>query len=198
MRPVPVTASLAENHGLLDTDLRVLLTDRYNPCCTYRMPAEGLAWIPARTLMTDGEVVRLEAVGRLAGCSAGPVHRWWAPAAAESRGRRRRGRRTRAPLGDLADHQGHRLRDAGEGVAAAGLDRINVSLDTLRDDRFNALSRRDRLAYVLGGVAAAHATDLRPVKFNAVLMRGVNEGEAQEVLAFAVEHGPISSASSSR
>jgi cyclic pyranopterin phosphate synthase len=71
----------------------------------------------------------------------------------------------------------------------AGLDRVNVSLDTLRGDRFLALARRDRLDDVLAGLHAADAAGLRPVKINAVLMRGVNDDEAPELLAFALRYG---------
>jgi cyclic pyranopterin phosphate synthase len=74
-------------------------------------------------------------------------------------------------------------------LRAAGLDRVNVSLDTLRPERFVALARRDRLADVLAGLHGADAAGLRPVKINAVLMRGINEDEAAELLAFALRHG---------
>ncbi len=72
---------------------------------------------------------------------------------------------------------------------AAGLDRINVSLDTLRPETFRALARRDRLADVLAGLAAAAATGLAPVKVNAVLMRGLNDDEAVPLARFCLEHG---------
>jgi cyclic pyranopterin phosphate synthase len=66
---------------------------------------------------------------------------------------------------------------------------VNVSLDTLRQDRFERLTRRDRLDDVLAGMRAADAAGLRPVKLNAVLMRGVNEDEASDLLAFALAQG---------
>jgi cyclic pyranopterin phosphate synthase len=71
----------------------------------------------------------------------------------------------------------------------AGLDRINVSLDTLRPEVFRKLTHRDRLADVLSGLAAAAAAGLTPVKVNAVLMRDLNEDEAPELLRYCVEHG---------
>jgi cyclic pyranopterin phosphate synthase len=74
-------------------------------------------------------------------------------------------------------------------LAAAGLDRINVSLDTLRADRFVALARRDRLDEVLAGLRAADEAGLHPVKINAVLMRGINDDEAVDLLTFAIRHG---------
>ena len=74
-------------------------------------------------------------------------------------------------------------------LAAAGLRRVNVSLDTLRPERFAELTRRDRLPDVLAGLAAARDAGLLPVKVNAVLMRGVNDDEAVDLLAWALESG---------
>jgi cyclic pyranopterin phosphate synthase len=74
-------------------------------------------------------------------------------------------------------------------LAAAGLDRVNVSLDTIRPETFRAIARRDRLADVLSGLSAAAAAGLAPVKVNAVLMRGVNDSEAAELLGFCLDHG---------
>src|SRR6202012_2797427 len=71
----------------------------------------------------------------------------------------------------------------------AGLDRVNVSLDTLRPEVFRKLTRRGRLDDVLAGLAAAASAGLVPVKVNAVLMRGLNDGEAPELLRYCVEHG---------
>jgi cyclic pyranopterin phosphate synthase len=73
-------------------------------------------------------------------------------------------------------------------LARSGVDRINVSLDTLLPDRFERLTRRRRLEDVLAGLAAADAAGLRPVKVNAVLMRGINDDEAARLLGFALEH----------
>ncbi|HET9143192.1 GTP 3',8-cyclase MoaA, partial [Actinophytocola sp.] len=75
------------------------------------------------------------------------------------------------------------------GLHAAGLDRINVSLDTLDARRFAELTRRDRLADVLAGLAAARDAGLTPVKVNAVLLRGVNEDEAVPLLRYCLDNG---------
>ncbi|MBW9122545.1 radical SAM protein, partial [Microbacterium trichothecenolyticum] len=72
---------------------------------------------------------------------------------------------------------GIRLPQLLPALVEAGLDRLNISIDTLRGDRFHALTRRDRLDDVLAGIAAAQASGLRPLKLNAVAMRGVNEDE---------------------
>jgi cyclic pyranopterin phosphate synthase len=74
-------------------------------------------------------------------------------------------------------------------LAAAGVNRLNVSLDTLRPERFAAITRRDRLADVLDGMEAARAAGLHPVKINTVLLRGQNDDEAVDLLAFAVDRG---------
>ena len=74
-------------------------------------------------------------------------------------------------------------------LAAAGLDRVNVSLDTVRSDTFASMTRRDRLKDVVAGLEAAHDAGLRPVKVNAVLMRGVNDDQAPELLAWCLERG---------
>ena len=84
---------------------------------------------------------------------------------------------------------GLRLRGMAEGLRAAGLDRVNVSLDTLDPQRFRRISRRDGLADVLAGLDAAAAAGLHPVKVNAVLVRGVNEDEAVSLLRFCLRCG---------
>ncbi len=81
------------------------------------------------------------------------------------------------------------LAQQAQGLAASGLDRVNVSLDTLREDRFRRLTRRGRLHDVLAGLDAAIAASLTPVKVNAVLMHGVNDDEAPHLLRFALGHG---------
>jgi cyclic pyranopterin phosphate synthase len=80
----------------------------------------------------------------------------------------------------------HRMADA---LAAAGLDRVNVSLDTVDREAFERLTRRDRLGDVIAGLVAADAAGLRPVKVNAVLMRGVNDDGAVPLLSWCLERG---------
>ena len=75
------------------------------------------------------------------------------------------------------------------GLAAAGLDRVNISLDSVNRDRFAAITRRDRLADVLAGLAAAKAAGLTPVKVNAVLDPATGREDAVELLGFCLEHG---------
>lgn len=188
--PARASIPLADSFGRIATDLRISLTDRCNLRCTYCMPAEGLPWLPAPELLTDDEIVRLVSVAvsllgvteiRLTGGE--PTLRPGLPglvarlAALQPR-----------PEISLTTN-GLSLRRLAPALATAGLDRVNVSLDTLRADRFLALTRRDRLADVLRGLEAAVGAGLTPVKINSVLMRGVNDDEAPALLEFALSAG---------
>jgi GTP 3',8-cyclase len=181
---------LSDSFGRIATDLRVSLTDRCNLRCAYCMPPEGLDWLPAPEQLTDEEVVRLIRVGvellgireiRFTGGEpllrrglAGIIAR-----TAELHPRPEISMTTNA-IG---------LKRSAAALHAAGLDRINVSLDTLRPETFRKLARRDRLPDVLDGLAAAAATGLGPVKVNAVLMRDLNDDEAVPLLRFCLEAG---------
>lgn len=181
---------LADRYGRVATDLRVSLTDRCNLRCTYCMPAEGLPWLPSPDLLTDSEVVRLIGVAvRLLGVRE---VRFTGGEPLIRRGLADIVRRTAElrPRPEISlTTNGIGLTRLAEPLRAAGLDRINVSLDTLDRDRFRTLARRDRLDDVLAGLAAAAAAGLVPVKVNAVLMRGVNEDEAPELLEWCLERG---------
>jgi len=183
-------AALVDGFGRVHTDLRVSLTDKCNLRCTYCMPPEGLDWLPSESVLTDDEVVRVVGVAvrdlgitnvRLTGGE--PLLR---------RGLVDIVRR----LAELEPRPRLALTTNGIGLArivddlaAAGLDRINVSLDTMHRATFVALSRRDRLDEVLAGLDAARAAGLAPVKVNTVLMRGVNDGEALDLLDYCLKHG---------
>ena len=181
---------LADSHGRVATDLRVSLTDRCNLRCGYCMPPEGLDWLPKPELLTDDEVVRLVgiAVQRLGVTEV----RFTGGEPLLRRGLTGIVARTAAlrPRPEISlTTNGIGLDRLAEPLHAAGLDRINVSLDTLRPDTFRALARRDRLGDVLAGLAAAAATGLAPVKVNTVLMRGLNDDEAVPLVRFGLEHG---------
>ena len=181
---------LTDAYGRVATDLRVSLTDRCNLRCAYCMPPEGLDWLPAPEVLTGDEIIRLITVG------------------VETLGIREVRFTGGEPLlrPDLADiiaataaleprpdisltTNGIGLDRRAAGLKAAGLDRINVSLDTLRPEVFRKLTRRDRLDDVLTGLAAAAAAGLTPVKVNAVLMRDLNDDEAPELLAYCLDRG---------
>ena len=181
---------LADTYGRIATDLRVSLTDRCNLRCTYCMPAEGLDWLPKPDLLTDDEVVRLVRIGverlgirevRFTGGE--PLLRRGLTGIVERAARLRP-----RPEISLTTNAIGLARLAGP-LCEAGLDRVNVSLDTLRPETFRALAHRDRLADVLDGLAAAAGAGLAPVKVNAVLMRGVNDGEAAALLRYCLDHG---------
>jgi cyclic pyranopterin phosphate synthase len=181
---------LTDAYGRVATDLRVSLTDRCNLRCAYCMPPEGLDWLPKPEVLTGDEIIRLITIG------------------VEALGIREVRFTGGEPLlrRDLADiiaataaleprpdisltTNGIGLDRRAAGLKAAGLDRINVSLDTLRPEVFRKLTRRDRLDDVLTGLAAAAAAGLTPVKVNAVLMRCLNDDEAPELLAYCLERG---------
>jgi GTP 3',8-cyclase len=183
-------ALLADSYGRVATDLRVSLTDRCNLRCGYCMPAEGLDWLSKPELLTDDEVIRLTGIAvRLLGVrevrftGGEPLLRRGLPGIVG---------RTAAlhPRPEISlTTNGIGLDRLARPLHDAGLDRINVSLDTLRPEAFAALSRRDRLADVLAGLSAAASSGLAPVKINSVLMRGINDQEAVSLLRFCLEHG---------
>jgi GTP 3',8-cyclase len=181
---------LADSYGRVATDLRVSLTDRCNLRCSYCMPSEGLEWLPKPAVLTDDEVIRLVGIAvRLLGVTE---VRFTGGEPLLRRGLVGIVARTAAlrPRPEISlTTNGIGLDRLAEPLRAAGLDRINVSLDTLRPDTFRALSRRDRLGDVLAGLAAAAATGLAPVKVNAVLMHGFNDDEAIPLVRFCLERG---------
>jgi cyclic pyranopterin phosphate synthase len=181
---------LADSYGRVATDLRVSLTDRCNLRCAYCMPPEGLDWLPSPELLTDDEVVRLIRVAvELLGVRE---VRFTGGEPLLRRGLTGIVARTAEldprPEISLTTNAIGLARNAGA-LHAAGLDRINVSLDTLRPETFRKLARRDRLPDVLDGLAAAAAAGLTPVKVNAVLMRDLNDDEAVPLLRFCLDHG---------
>ena len=184
------TRVLSDAFGRQATDLRVSLTDRCNLRCSYCMPAEGLAWLPGPEVLTDDEVVRLVtvAVERLGVREV----RFTGGEPLLRRGLADIVRRTTAlsprPETSITTNALGLARTA-EALAQAGLDRVNVSLDTIRAADFATITRRDRLPDVVAGLAAADASGLGPVKVNAVLLRGVNDDQAPELLAWCLERG---------
>jgi cyclic pyranopterin phosphate synthase len=183
-------SALVDRFGRVATDLRVSLTDRCNLRCSYCMPAEGLAWLPREDLLTDDEVVRLVRVAveqlgvtevRFTGGE--PLIRPGLLRIVE-----RSATLTPRPRLSLTTN-GIGLAKLAKPLKDAGLDRVNVSLDTLDPARFGTLTRRSRLADVIDGLAGAADAGLTPVKINSVLMRGINDDEAPALLRFALANG---------
>jgi len=169
-------------------DLRISITDRCNFRCSYCMPAEGMNWLDR------GELLTYEEQARIAGIC---VERWAFEAIRVTGGEPTvRAHLPRLfellrPLGvDLAmTTNGVRLPELAHDLAAAGLRRVNVSLDSLCPETFLALTRRDELDRVLAGIDAALEAGLDPVKLNCVVIRGVNEDEVVDLAAFGRDRG---------
>ncbi len=179
-----------DRYGRVASDLRVSLTDRCNLRCSYCMPAEGLDWLPDESVLTDDELVRLVRIG--ADLLGVREVRFTGGEPLVRRGLVDIVRRTHeaAPSLDLSmTTNALGLARSASALAEAGLDRVNVSLDSIRRDTFHAITRRDRLDDVLAGLAAARDAGLGPVKINAVLMRGHNDDQAPELLRWAIAEG---------
>jgi cyclic pyranopterin phosphate synthase len=183
-----VPTDLVDGFGRVHRDLRISVTDRCNFRCTYCMPAEGLPWLPRQDLLTYEELTRIARVCverfgfdgiRLTGGE--PTVRAHLPVLVEQL----------SALGvDLSlTTNGATLRLLADDLAAAGLRRINISLDSLRRDRFLEITRRDELDKVLDGIDAALEAGLSPVKLNVVVMRGVNDDELVDFAAFGRDKG---------
>jgi cyclic pyranopterin phosphate synthase len=154
------------------------------------MPPEGLDWLPNPALLTDGELARLIGIA---------VQRLGVTEVRFTGGEPLlRGGLTGIVAHTAALHPRPEISLTTNGIGLArlagplheaGLDRLNVSLDTLSPETFRTLARRDRLPDVLAGLSAAAATGLAPVKVNTVLMRGINDHEATSLLRFCLDHG---------
>ena len=181
---------LIDSFGRVATDLRISLTDRCNLRCSYCMPAEGLDWMDRAEQLTDDELVALIGIAvhelgvhELRFTGGEPLLRRGlegiiaASAALEPR-----------PDVSLTTN-GVGLARRAQALADAGVNRLNVSMDTLRQERFATITRRDRLSDVLDGLTAARAAGLDPIKINTVLLRGTNDDEAVGLLRFAVAEG---------
>ena len=179
-------APLQDGHGRRIADLRLSVTDRCNFRCQYCMPAEGLPWLERSEILRFEEIERLVrlmvaiGVGDVRLTGGEPLVRREFPLLVSML----------AGIDGLNDlsltTNGYLLeRDAGA-LAAAGITRVNVSIDSLQRDRFFQVTRRDALPQVLRGLdAVARHPKLRPIKVNAVAMRGFTEDEALRFAEFA-------------
>ena len=166
--------------------LVLVLTSACNLRCRYCMPAEGMRWLDREELLSDDELVRVVGVFARMGMSelritgGEPLVR---PGLAALVGRFRRLEGIR----EIAmTTNGVLVADAIDALVASGLDRVNVSIDSLDPERFAAITRRDDLARVLEGLSACERhPSLRPIKVNAVALRGLSEPDVLPLAALA-------------
>jgi cyclic pyranopterin phosphate synthase len=180
--------SLVDGFGRVHRDLRISVTDRCNFRCTYCMPAEGLDWMAREDLLTYEELTRVARV-----C----VERFGFDGIRLTGGEPT----VRANLSVLIEQlsslgvdlslttNGTTLTNLAPALVSAGLGRINISLDSLKRERFEQITRRDELDKVLEGIDAAVGAGLAPVKINCVVMRGVNDDEIVDFARFGRERG---------
>jgi cyclic pyranopterin phosphate synthase len=184
---------LIDSFGRIARDLRISITDRCNFRCTYCMPEEGMQFVPRSELLSFEEITRLSRLFvelgvesiRLTGGEPTvrrDLHRLVAMLA-----------ELRTVSGEPVElsltTNGSSLARLAELLVQAGLRRVNVSLDSLRRDRFSAITRRDALDDVIAGIDAAVAAGLDPVKVNAVVVRGQNEDEVVDFATFGRARG---------
>ena len=192
---------LIDPFGRTVRDLRISITDRCNFRCTYCMPAEGMKWLPRTEVLSYEELHRLASICvnhfdvdgiRLTGGEptmrahlpvlvqklAGLI----VPATANSP-------RAGKPIDLAITTNGATLRLIAQELREAGLERINISIDTLKRERFYEMTRRDELEHVLDGIDAAISAGFSPVKLNAVVQRGINEDEIVDLATFGRNKG---------
>ncbi len=179
---------LSDTFGRVHRDLRISVTDRCNFRCTYCMPAEGMEWLPRGEVLSFEEIERLASLLvqrygfdsiRLTGGE--PTVRAHLPRLVE--------RLSRLGVDLSLTTNGATLSLLASALADAGLARINVSLDTLRSDRFVEMTRRDSFDAVIDGIRSAKLAGLDPVKINVVAMAGVNDDELVDFARFGRTEG---------
>ncbi|MEQ1786720.1 MAG: GTP 3',8-cyclase MoaA [Acidimicrobiales bacterium] len=188
MPATEVPRPLVDSFGRVHRDLRISVTDRCNFRCTYCMPEEGMTWLPKAEVLSFEELERVARVLveqhgitsiRLTGGE--PTVRAHLPVLVA--------KLAALPVDLALTTNGATLRTVAPGLAEAGLRRVNVSLDSLQPERFHELTRRDQLDDVLGGIDAALAAGLTPVKVNVVVVRGVNDDEVVAMARYGRDHG---------
>jgi cyclic pyranopterin phosphate synthase len=170
-------------------NLRISVTDRCNLRCTYCMPEKQYVWLPRADLLTYEEIGALAdlfiglGVDKIRITGGEPLQRTDLPILIRILARK-------AGLRDLAlTTNGVQLADRAGELREAGLHRLTVSLDTLRPDRFVAIAGRDAHAQVMAGIDAASRAGFRPLKIDTVVLRGANDDELGDLLAFGRELG---------
>ena len=183
-----VGEQLVDPFGRTVRDLRISVTDRCNFRCQYCMPAEGMQWLPREEILSFEEIEQFARICinyfgfdgiRLTGGE--PLVRAHLPELVE--------RLALLGVDTALTTNGATLRMHAKALAEAGLKRINISLDSLQPERFLELTRRDELDRVLDGIEAAVDAGLKPVKINAVMMRGINDDEIVDFAEFGRDKG---------
>jgi len=180
---------LVDSFGRVVRDLRISVTDRCNFRCTYCMPAEGMTWLDRAEVLTYEEIERVAricvekfGVDSLRLTGGEPTVRAHLPQLISKLAA------LRLPDGTKPDialtTNGATLRNIAVELRDAGLDRINVSMDSLKPERFFAMTRRDELHNVLAGIAEAQAAGFSPMKVNAVVERGANDDEILDLVRY--------------
>lgn len=184
---------LTDSFGRTVSDLRISVTDRCNFRCTYCMPEEGIKWLPRDEILTFEEIARIARIAverysvesiRITGGE--PTVRadivelisMISPLVVPATGK---------PVDLAMTTNGARLKKLATPLRAAGLDRLNISIDSLKRERFLEMTRRDELHTVLAGIDAAIDAGFTPIKLNAVVVRGFNDDEVVDMVAFARE-----------
>ena len=181
---------LIDTYGRVHRDLRISVTDRCNFRCQYCMPEEGMDWTPREELLTFEEIERLASL---------LVNKFGIESIRLTGGEPT----VRANLSKLIEKlakldvdlslttNGATLPLIAGDLYDAGLDRINISLDTLDRKRFESLTRRDNLKQVLHGIETAKSVGFDPVKINMVVMKGVNDDEDLDFVSYGRENGLV-------
>lgn len=186
------TQELVDLYGRVHRSMRISITDKCQLRCTYCMPAEGLPWLSSTDHLSVSEIVRLAKVAYGAG------FRDFRITGGEPLIRREvvdivSGIAGIASLTDPIDlamtTNGILLDVYAERLKSAGLQRVNVSLDTLKPERFATLTLRDRLDRVFRGLETAKAVGFSPIKLNTLLIPGVNDDEILDLMGFSLENG---------
>jgi cyclic pyranopterin phosphate synthase len=192
---------LIDPYGRTVRDLRISITDRCNFRCTYCMPEEGMKWLPRDEVLTYEELARVAGICvshfgvdgiRLTGGE--PTMRAHLPILVQKLAQLEvpadaSSPRAGKPIDLAITTNGATLRLIAQELRNAGLARINISLDTLKKDRFFAMTRRDELEHVLDGIDAAIDAGFSPVKINAVVQRGINDDEIVDLATFGRDKG---------
>lgn len=185
-----MATELIDRFGRLHTDLRISVTDRCNFRCQYCMPAEGMDWLNRSDLLTFEEIERIAKV-LVEHCGVRSIRLTGGEPTVRARLSVLVSKLAKLGVDMSMTTNGATLPMFADDLRTAGLERLNISLDTLDQARFLDLTRRDELPEVLKGIDAAVAAGFSPVKVNAVLMRGINDDEVLPFLRMGREKGVI-------